>query len=61
VESAYLFGEFYHVTPKPGFENEETIRAWLLQQGHDKAELKMITPNIEDIFMHLMKTEKHEP
>jgi ABC-type multidrug transport system ATPase subunit len=60
VESAYLFGEFYHVTPKPGFENGESIRVWLLEQGHNKAELNMITPNIEDIFMHLMKTEKHE-
>jgi len=50
VEDAYPFGEYHHVVLKVG-SNEDALRKSLPQD----AELKSVTPDIEDCFMALMK------
>lgn len=54
VASAYLFGEYYHITPKNNWANASMLATYLQQLQHTAIEVKQIKPNIEDIFIHLM-------
>lgn len=60
VESAYLFGEYYHVTMKKTTAGNFALQPWLEEQGQTMIEITSIRPGIEDIFMNLMKTHSHE-
>lgn len=59
VSSVYPFGEYYHITPTIDWQNADTMLHYLQQQQHTDIEIKSITPNIEDVFMHLM-TQPHD-
>ena len=59
VESAFLFGEYYHVTlAKEAGKNFDLLK-WLAGKNHQQAEIKSIRPGIEDIFMNLMQNHPH--
>jgi ABC-type multidrug transport system ATPase subunit len=59
VESAYLFGEHYHVTlAKEAGKNFDLLQ-WLDGKNQQQAEIKSIRPGIEDIFMNLMQNHTH--
>ena len=52
TESAYLFGQYMHLTIKNKDSNE--LESYLQSKMHKDIEIKQITPNIEDAFMRLM-------
>jgi methyl-accepting chemotaxis protein len=54
IASVFPFGEFYHITPKSDWQNSNQLLQFLQDQQHTGIETKSITPNIEDVFMHLM-------
>jgi ABC-type multidrug transport system ATPase subunit len=51
VENAYPFGEYHHAVMKNGDEN--SLKNYLERSG--PVELKVVTPDIEDCFIALMK------
>lgn len=55
VTSSFSFGASYHATLLPGAAPDD-LRTWLQEQGYGEAELKEISPSVEDCFMALMKT-----
>ncbi len=59
VDTAYLFGEYYHVTLKDSVTSTFDLNQWLVTQGQKQVEIKNIRPGIEDIFMNLMQTHTH--
>ncbi len=59
VYTAYLFGEYYHVTLKDSATSTSDLNQWLEAQGQKQVEIKKIRPGIEDIFMNLMQTHTH--
>ncbi len=59
VKTAYLFGEYYHVTPVQGEDDEHPLKEFLNRQGIDGVEIKRISPGIEDIFMQLIQTHEY--
>jgi ABC-type multidrug transport system ATPase subunit len=60
VESAFLFGEYCHITPRDKQADAGALKEWLITRGHSSVSLQTITPGIEDIFMQLMQTPIHE-
>lgn len=52
TESAYLFGQYMHLTINNKDSNE--LESYLQSKMHKDIEIKQITPNIEDAFMRLM-------
>lgn len=56
VQTAFSFGETYHVTVSPQV-NPETLSKALTQTGHTNVSIRPIEPSIEDCFMALMKKE----
>jgi ABC-type multidrug transport system ATPase subunit len=52
TESAYLFGQYMHLTINNKNSNE--LESYLQSKMHKDIEIKQITPNIEDAFMRLM-------
>lgn len=54
VERAYPFGTALHVTAKEALDTRR-ITALLEAQGVHGVELRPIRPDIEDLFMHLMR------
>jgi ABC-type multidrug transport system ATPase subunit len=59
VESAFLFGEYYHVTLAKEARNNFDLLQWLAGKNQQQAEIKSIRPGIEDIFMNLMQNHTH--
>ncbi len=53
VKTAYSFGEYLHVTLHTDASLDAHLRPYLRQQGHADAEIKAITPTVEDCFMRL--------
>ena len=54
VETAYSFGESYHVTLRAGSRGVEALRTSLLQAGHTSVSIVEISPSVEDCFMALL-------
>jgi ABC-2 type transport system ATP-binding protein len=54
-EDAYPFGEFHHVVLKEK-DNENKMRNYLAARAHVNLEIKIVTPDIEDCFIALMKS-----
>jgi len=55
LASCYAFGEYHHITFKPGKEGEQQTLVQLMNaKGHDDVEIKRIEPTIEDCFIKLM-------
>lgn len=54
VSSVFPFGEYYHITPITEWSNADHLLQYLQEHHHTGVEIKSITPNIEDVFMHLM-------
>jgi ABC-2 type transport system ATP-binding protein len=51
---AYPFGEYHHLVLKKGSDETNTI-SYLKQKGYEDARVQKIRPDIEDVFMALMK------
>lgn len=56
VQTAFSFGETYHITISPQATTEALSKA-LVQAGHTDVSIRPIEPSIEDCFMALMKKE----
>ena len=56
VQTAFSFGETYHITVSPQATPEALTKA-LVQAGHTDVSIRPIEPSIEDCFMALMKKE----
>lgn len=54
TDTAYPFGEFYHLSLRAPFSSAEDLTRFLMTAGHQGVELKRIEPGIEDVFMELM-------
>lgn len=54
VETAYSFGESYHVTLRASSRGVEALRTSLLQAGHTNVSIVEISPSVEDCFMALL-------
>jgi len=54
VEDAYPFGEYHHAVMKTG-QGEASVKNNLNFENHPGLDIKIVTPNIEDCFMALMK------
>jgi len=52
TETAYLFGQYMHLTIKD--KDSNAIETYLKRKSHKDIEIRQITPNIEDAFMRLM-------
>jgi ABC-type multidrug transport system ATPase subunit len=52
TETAYLFGQYMHLTIKN--KDSNAIETYLKSKSHKDIEIRQITPNIEDAFMRLM-------
>lgn len=58
--SCFTFGEYLHVTLKPGCDNNK-LQAWLETKQYSNFEFKITKPNVEDYFMSkIIKMESHE-
>jgi ABC-type multidrug transport system ATPase subunit len=57
VDSVYPFGEYHHFTLRN--DRDKDVQAYLVNKQHHDIVLQSISPNIEDVFMHLM-TQPHE-
>ena len=57
VQTAFSFGETYHITVSPQ-ATTETLSKALVQVGHTDVNIRPIEPSIEDCFMALMKKEE---
>ena len=53
VEDAYPFGEYHHVVMKGAGDKEKLL--YYLEKNNEKVEFRSIEPDIEDVFMELMK------
>jgi ABC-type multidrug transport system ATPase subunit len=58
TSSVYPFGEFLHYTDKRETPNEEAVRKYLVESGLINIEIENIKPDIEDVFMYLMKQKE---
>ncbi|MEQ9308412.1 MAG: ABC transporter ATP-binding protein [Balneolaceae bacterium] len=57
-ESVHPFGEFVHYTDSRGKINTSELKNFLEGKGLNKPVVKEIEPDIEDMFMSLMKPEE---
>lgn len=57
THSIQPFGENLHYTDLRSEPDLDSLKTYLANQGIDDVEIKSITPNIEDSFMALMKSE----
>ena len=55
TESVYPFGEFLHYTDKRENINTEDIKKYLIKDGLSDIDIEKTKPDIEDVFMYLMK------
>ena len=59
ADSAFPFGEYLHLTIKNNKDDGiEALKKYAAEKGHSDAEIKLITPTIEDSFIRLMKEKK---
>jgi len=54
ANSVFIFGEFIHYTSKSGDIDQKSILKYLEEKEHQKIEMKLVDPDIEDCFMDLM-------
>lgn len=57
IDSCYAFGEFIHVTLVSADTNEDKLREIAEKYKPQNLEMYTITPNIEDVFIHLMQEQ----
>jgi ABC-type multidrug transport system ATPase subunit len=53
------FGEYLHMTTGEHFDTHK-FEEYLLNKNHSNIYIKKIKPTVEDVFLHLMKTEEHD-
>lgn len=54
IVTCFAFGDALHATFKNGHSDKEVI-SWLQAKGHADVNMSVITPGIEDCFIHLLK------
>ncbi|MEO6730713.1 MAG: ABC transporter ATP-binding protein [Ferruginibacter sp.] len=55
IKSCYAFGEYHHITFKPGgISSATTLSNYLLAKQYAAVEIKPINPGVEDCFIKLM-------
>lgn len=52
--NCYTFGEYLHLSIST---NEDDVRNYLKEKGHDAIEFKPIVPTVEDCFIRLLKEQ----
>lgn len=57
TDTAYPFGEFYHLSLRGNSQTAEDITRYLLSAGHQAVDIRRIEPGIEDVFMELMNEQ----
>ncbi len=55
IDSVNIFGEYIHFTFNEGDENMDALKKYLSEKGITEIEYKEIKPDIEDIFIELMR------
>lgn len=55
IDSVNIFGEYIHFTFNEGDENMDALQKYLSDKGITEIEYKEIQPDIEDIFIELMR------
>jgi ABC-2 type transport system ATP-binding protein len=55
VKESYAFGEYHHAVMKENYD-EQSLHNYLQQRGHEGLLIQSVKPNIEDCFLHLMKS-----
>jgi ABC-type multidrug transport system ATPase subunit len=60
VKSAYLFGQYIHVTMKPGSSDPELLKKYLLAQGIADAKITEIQADFEDCFISAVENIETE-
>ena len=55
ADSVYPFGEFLHYTDKREHINPDDIKKYLTENGLKDIDIEVTKPDIEDVFMYLMK------
>ena len=55
IRSCFTFGEYLHISFKEE-PDTETLLEFLRTKGHKQAEIKPVTPTIEDCFIRLLKS-----
>ena len=53
-KTTYAFGEYLHFTEQSEEINQDEVRQYLYDRGHQQLEMKLVKPGIEDCFMDLM-------
>jgi ABC-2 type transport system ATP-binding protein len=57
-KSVFPFGQELHYTPAHILKDVKMLKEYLTQIGHPEAEVQLIKPGIEDIFMGLMQKQE---
>jgi ABC-2 type transport system ATP-binding protein len=52
--SVFPFGQYAHFTAKPGMQDIDELKGYLIGSGFQNIEIRKIEPGIEDCFMELM-------
>jgi ABC-2 type transport system ATP-binding protein len=60
IKSAYLFGQYIHVTMKPGGTDAGTLKNYLAGQGIADAEITAIKADFEDCFISAVENIETE-
>lgn len=55
MHSVFPFGEYLHYTVEQGEADLNELKTFLTAKGHQKIDIQVIAPNIEDCFMELMR------
>ncbi len=55
IHTVFPFGEYLHITVKPGYDDLKGLAPELNRMGHSGVKIQEIEANIEDCFMELMQ------
>jgi len=61
VVSTALFGNVVHAVLEDGAEARERVADALREAGLDNEELRPVEPSLEDVFLHLVRSEEEAP
>lgn len=60
TESCFAFGDVHHLTLREGKHTASGLESFLAGKGHKNIAIREIPPTIEDCYMQLDNTERHD-
>ena len=57
---AYAFGQEHHLVLEVDARDPAAVLAYLRERGHQSASIRLIEPNIEDVFIELTHGQAHD-